>query len=202
MTAETRAHAFEPFFTTKDAGKGTGLGLAMVYGTVRQCGGFIFLESEVNRGTTFRLYFPAATPEADPAAGKTSKTRGDGAEVALTVLVVEDEPAVRNLVATALGHQGYRVLRASCGDEALALSADETGRIALLLTDAHMPGMSGVELASRLVRQRADMAVIVMSGFTEESLSVAGRPVPLLSKPFTPKELRQKVADVLAHPNL
>ena len=196
MDAETQAHVFEPFFTTKEVGKGTGLGLAMVYGTVRQSGGHVFVESERHKGTTFRLYFPAADgpPPSVPIDARRVKARGRA-----TILVVEDEAAVRNLVVTALGYEGYRVLHASCGEEAIAIAETAHGDLDLLLTDAKMPGLSGVEVANRIVRIRPGLPVIVMSGYTDEQLTLADIPgsIPLLPKPFTPRELRQKVAEVL-----
>ncbi len=196
MDASAQAHVFEPFFTTKDVGKGTGLGLAMVYGTVRQSGGHIFVESEVGRGTTFRLLFPDASAR-DASVPIRALTPPTGEQS--TVLVVEDDAAVRNLVVTALGHDGYRVLHASSGEEALAIADASHGKIDLLLTDAKMPGMNGIELANLLVRKRQGLPVIVMSGYTEETLKIDGspEPIPLLPKPFTPRELRRKVADVL-----
>jgi PAS domain S-box-containing protein len=197
MPAATQAHIFEPFFTTKDVGKGTGLGLAMVYGTVKQTGGYIFVESAVGRGTTFRLYFPPARAEETAAAPPRAAALSPGAA---TILVAEDDPAVRNLVVAALGHEGYRVLHGASAEEALAIAAAETGAIDLLLTDANMPGMSGIELASAFHRQRRDVPVILMSGYTEEALAPSGLqpPMTLLLKPFTPRELRQKIADALA----
>jgi len=199
MDAETQQRIFEPFFTTKDPGKGTGLGLAMVYGTVKQSGGFIFVESSIGEGTTFRLYFPPA-PVQQP-----SDARAPAAPLPArtgTVLVAEDEAAVRNLVVTALAKTGYRVLPAASGDEALALAAAEGGPIDLLLTDANMPGMTGIDLATALVAARPGMPVVIMSGYTDQQLSIADIPatVSLLPKPFTPRDLRQKVADVLHRP--
>ena len=141
MTPETQARIFEPFFTTKDVGKGTGLGLSMVYGTLKQIGGFIFVDSEVDRGTTFRLYFPpAAAPGGRP---RRRRAPPSGTARHETLLIVEDEPAVRNLVASALRHDGYRLLLAASAEEALALADAHDGRIDLLLTDAIMPGKSG-----------------------------------------------------------
>ena len=198
MTADTKAHVFEPFFTTKEVGKGTGLGLAMVYGTVRQSGGHIFVESEVGRGSTFRLYFPHAAGDRALVATGSPATPGRHA----TILVVEDDAVIRNLVVTALGYEGYRVLHASGGDEAMAIAESSHGNIDLLVTDARMPGMTGLELANHIVRRHPRLPVLVMSGFTEEKLAIEGRdrPVPLLLKPFTPRELRQKVAEVLGRP--
>ncbi len=200
MSAETKAHIFEPFFTTKEVGKGTGLGLPMVYGTMKQSAGFIFVDSQEGVGTTFRLYFPAVDPPENisaPAAGKAGAAAPRTGQP--TVLVVEDETAVRNLVVTALSLDGYRILHASSTDTALEAAAAETGTIDVLLTDANMPGRSGLELAGVLARERPGISVIVMSGYTDEMLKVAGLPTPitLLSKPFTPKDLRQKVRDVL-----
>jgi PAS domain S-box-containing protein len=191
MSAEVRARLFEPFFTTKEIGKGTGLGLAMVYGTVQQSGGCIFVDSELNRGTTFRLYFPPAAeaPEAPAAAASEA-----------TILVVEDEVPVRNLVLAALRGQGYRLLAAGAADEAIELAARQAHRIDLLLTDASMPGMGGVELATHLVRSQPAMRVVVMSGYTRDEVAVPGAaaPVAFMQKPFTPTQLRVKVRDVLA----
>jgi two-component system cell cycle sensor histidine kinase/response regulator CckA len=197
MPADTQAHIFEPFFTTKEVGKGTGLGLAMVYGTVRQSGGHIFVESEPGHGTAFHIYFPdAASKQTVPAmvADTTAVVAGRS-----TILVVEDEAAVRNLVVTALGHQGYRVLHASSGEEALMVAQADNARIDLLLTDANMPGMGGVDLAAALTQKQPGLPVVVMSGYTDSVLRLPDtmQPLPLLPKPFTPRELRQKVADVL-----
>jgi PAS domain S-box-containing protein len=199
MAADTQAHIFEPFFTTKEVGKGTGLGLSMVYGTVRQSGGYIFVESELGRGTTFRLYFPDAAVHPAPVSVRADSSAAPPPR--RTVLVVEDEAAVRNLVVTALGYQGYRVLHASSGEEALAVAEADDGPIDVLLTDATMPGMSGIDLANELTRKRPGLRVIVMSGYTDQIITIGGtsQPIPLLPKPFTPRELRQKVADVIGH---
>jgi two-component system, cell cycle sensor histidine kinase and response regulator CckA len=196
MNAATRARMFEPFFTTKDVGKGTGLGLAMVYGTVRQSGGYIFVDSEPGLGSTFRVYFPPADDrkrdEVKPAPAAKVRT-------AATVLVVDDEPPIRKLVVTSLRRKGYRVLHAASASDALAMAAAEKGPIDLLLTDASMPGMSGIELAKTLARERPNMLVVVMSGFTEETLNLGGVGVSavLLPKPFAPSDLLRKVEEVL-----
>ncbi|MBI3403602.1 MAG: PAS domain-containing protein [Acidobacteria bacterium] len=199
MSRDTQARIFEPFFTTKDVGKGTGLGLSMVYGTLKQIGGFVFVDSEIDRGTTFHLYFPPAVgqpcappPEPDPQRSKR------GAE---TVMVVEDEPAVRNFVASALRNEGYRLVLAGSAEEAARVSAALDGPINLLLTDAIMPGKSGIELASAMVAARPGLPVIIMSGYTKETLSVSGLkdPVNLLRKPFSPTELRQRIRAALGH---
>jgi two-component system cell cycle sensor histidine kinase/response regulator CckA len=199
MPHETQARIFEPFFTTKDVGKGTGLGLSMVYGTMKQSGGFIFVDSEVGRGTTFCLYFPPgpAAPEAIGAGAPRARASGRHGEE--TLLIVEDEPAVRNLVASALRHDGYRLLLAGSAEEALTIADAHDGPIDLLLTDAMMPGKSGVELANMMTARRPGIPVIVMSGYTEETLSVPGlrEPIALLQKPFTPRALRRRLREVL-----
>ena len=198
MSRETLVRIFEPFFTTKDVGKGTGLGLSMVYGTLKQIGGFIFVDSEINRGTTFRLYFPPAAAPA-PAAADAAPVRERERHGHETLLIAEDEPSVRNLVASALRHDGYRLLLASSAEEALTLADAHEGPIDLLLTDAMMPGKSGVELANLMTARRPGIPVIIMSGYTEETLSVPGlkEPIALLQKPFTPRELRRRIRDVL-----
>jgi two-component system cell cycle sensor histidine kinase/response regulator CckA len=197
MSRETQARIFEPFFTTKDVGKGTGLGLSMVYGTMNQIGGFIFVESSVGHGTTFELYFPLAKlPAREIAAGSTDvKSERHGHE---TLLIVEDEPSVRNLVASALRHDGYHLLIASSAEEALELSDAHAGPIDLMLTDAMMPGKSGVELSNLMTVRRPDMPIIIMSGYTEETLAVPGLkgPMALLQKPFSPRELRRRIREV------
>jgi two-component system, cell cycle sensor histidine kinase and response regulator CckA len=202
MSAETQAQIFEPFFTTKDIGKGTGLGLSMVYGTVKQSGGFIFVESALDRGTRLRLYFPPiATPP--PLAAARSGGEAAAPEVPppniVTLLVVEDEPAVRSLVAATLKTEGYRLLLAASAEEAMVIAAEHAGPIDLLLTDAVMPGKSGIELANALVAERPGLPVIVMSGYTRETLDVTGltHAVVLVHKPFTPRELRQRIRELL-----
>jgi PAS domain S-box-containing protein len=196
MSGETQARIFEPFFTTKETGKGTGLGLSMVYGTMKQIGGFIFVDSEAGRGTTFRLYFRPAAP---PVVAPRLPAEDSHADERETILVAEDEPAVRNLVASALKSKGYRLLLTSSADEALAVAEKERLPIHLLLTDAMMPGRSGIELATILTAQRPDLRVIVMSGYTEETLSGITERVELLQKPFTPKDLRKRIRQALDH---
>ena len=196
MTPETQAKMFEPFFTTKPIGKGTGLGLSMVWGTVRQSGGSIFVDSEPDRGTTFRLYFPAARARS-AAPPEPAARMAPPQAAATTLLVVEDEDAVRALVATTLAHEGYRVLQASSAEEALGLA--DVSSIDLLLTDAVMPGTSGIELARSLLTQRPHLPVVVMSGFTEDVVAPAGLPsaVSVLQKPFSPSELRVRIRETL-----
>ena len=161
-------------------------------------GGFIFVDSEIDRGTTFTLYFrPAAEPER--AALGASSARGNERHGHETLMIVEDEPSVRSLVASALRHDGYRLLIASSAEEALTQAGAHDGPIDLLLTDAMMPGKSGVELAGLLTAQRPGLPVIVMSGYTEDTLDVPGlkEPIALLQKPFSPRELRRRIREVL-----
>jgi len=196
MSPETQAHIFEPFFTTKGVGKGTGLGLAMVYGTVKQSGGYIFVDSELGRGSTFRLYFPPARHQQAPAAEPSPHVEAAASKL---ILVVEDEGPVRNLVVTALRRKGYQVLHASSGADALAIAGAESRTIDLLLTDASMPGMSGIDLARSLRQQRPDILVVIMSGYTSDTLNLGslGEAIMLLPKPFTPRELQQKIGEAL-----
>ncbi|MCU1381613.1 MAG: putative Hybrid sensor histidine kinase, partial [Acidobacteria bacterium] len=198
MPSDTQARIFEPFFTTKEVGKGTGLGLSMVYGTLKQSGGFIFVDSEVNRGTTFRLYFPPGDAGDPPAAGAAA-TRAHERRGQETLMIVEDEPSVRNMVASALRHDGYHLLLAGSAEEALVAADEHEGPIDLLLSDAMMPGKSGIELAALMTARRPGIPVIIMSGYTEETLDVPGlkEPIALLHKPFTPRELRRRIREVL-----
>jgi CheY-like chemotaxis protein len=195
MTPETQAKIFEPFFTTKPIGQGTGLGLSMVWGTVKQSGGFVSVESGVDKGTTFKLCFPASSARTDPAPPRARDGAAPAAAPPATLLVVEDEEAVRALVVATLAQEGYHVLQARSADDALGLT--EIDSIDLLLTDAMMPGTSGIELARTLVARRPELPVIVMSGYTDEMLRPAGWDVPVLQKPFSPSELRRRIRDTL-----
>jgi PAS domain S-box-containing protein len=203
MAAETKARIFEPFFTTKEIGKGTGLGLSMVYGTLKQIGGFIFVDSEPGAGTKFSLFFPPAPHAADSAraepAGASSRGHAAPGNAGPTLLIVEDEDAVRNLVASALRNEEYELLLAGSADEALDIVAKREGAIDLLLTDAVMPGRSGVDLARELTERKPGLPVILMSGYTEETLPMGGvePAITLLPKPFTPRELRQRIREKL-----
>jgi two-component system cell cycle sensor histidine kinase/response regulator CckA len=196
MTPEVQARLFEPFFTTKDVGKGTGLGMATVHGIARQSGGSVGVYREVGRGTTFRVYFPAAdgtAPVVETAPPARART---GAE---TVLVVEDADELRELAKRLLERQGYTVLIAANAAEALAL-VDEHQSIDVLLTDVVMPGASGPILTELLVERRPGLKVVYMSGYTEDAITQHGvvRPgIAFLHKPFTSDALGRKIRDVL-----
>jgi CheY-like chemotaxis protein len=168
----------------------------MVYGTVKQSGGFIFVDSQPHAGSIFRLYFPPAASQQQPT---DPRVNIPAPMHAVTVLVVEDEPGVRGLVAAALRREGYLVLQAESGKAAIDAAA-QAGRIDVLLTDIAMPGMSGIELATTLARTQGDMRVIVMSGHPPNlvSLPKLQRPVEFLGKPFTPRDLRERMHAVLA----
>ena len=197
MDADVRRHLFEPFFTTKGPGKGTGLGLATVYGIVAQSGGSIRVQSEPGHGTTFKVFLPRvdeplaaeARPVARPAVG--------GAE---TVLVAEDEDGVRSLICEILGELGYEVLEAGHPEAAIEAMAGGGRRVHLLLTDVVMPGMNGPQLAARLTALQPGLRVLYMSGYTGESIARHGvleHGTHLLQKPFTPDDLARKVREVL-----
>ncbi len=198
MDAETRSHLFEPFFTTKEKGKGTGLGLSTVYGIVKQSKGSITVESLPRKGTTFRIYFPLIDQASQSnAGGGESPAPAHGRE---TILLVEDEPAVRGLVHETLRLHGYTVLEARHGIEALMTVAKHTGPIHLLLTDVVMPQMSGPEVAEKLLSIRPDTKVLYMSGYPDHPVFEQGgvsKDTSFLSKPFTPNVLARKVREVL-----
>src|SRR5258705_825795 len=167
MVAAVRANLFEPFFTTKEVGKGTGLGLATVYGIVKQSGGYIAVYSEPGNGSSFKSYLPRIAPPAEPPAAALKGGPAPGSE---TVLVVEDEPAVLTLSRRALEAQGYVVLAASDADAALRVVERHGGMIHLLLTDVVMPGLSGHELADRLTAHRPGIPVLYMSGYPGDAV--------------------------------
>jgi CheY-like chemotaxis protein len=198
MDAETRARVFEPFFTTKEVGKGTGLGLSMAYGIVKQSEGYILVESEPGRGTTFTIYLPRVEEDAAPAGlGTTPAAAGRGTE---TILLVEDDAALRALALDVLRESGYTVLEARDGREALLVLDRHPGPIHLLLTDVVMPRMGGRALAERLAALRPEMAVLYMSGYSEMAVARDGVLDPgtaFLAKPFSPARLAGKVREVL-----
>ena len=198
MDEVAQSRIFEPFFTTRKSGKGTGLELAMVYGIVKQSGGYILVESQEAKGTTFRIYFPRTTEEARPGTPETSRSSSLAGNE--TVLVVEDQDEVRNLVEEILGMQGYTVLKASNGEEALRLGKSRRKPIQLLLTDMVMPGMNGKELAERMQKMYPGMKVILMSGYAEEGLIQWGtiiQGMEFIKKPFRVETLIQTVRKVL-----
>src|SRR5580700_10347389 len=202
MDRETQARIFEPFFTTKEKGKGTGLGLSTVYGIIKQSGGYVFVQSELGRGTVFTIYFPridgpseahGTSPVSVPAAGGTE-----------TVLLVEDEDSVRQLVRETLESRGYRVLEAPNGQAGLALAVSHADTIHLVITDVVMPGLSGHELAAQLKPARPGIKVLYLSGYAQDAFA---SPLPadgkriFLQKPFTLQSLSRKVREVLGPAN-
>jgi PAS domain S-box-containing protein len=198
MDEQTRERIFEPFFTTKGPGEGTGLGLSTVYGIVEQSGGWLRVESEVGRGTTMSVFLPWAEEavEAPPAPARQGEAAGRGE----TVLLVEDDGAVRALARRILERQGYRLLAAGTGEEAIQLATHHDGALDLLLTDVVMPGMSGRELAERLTAERPGLGVLFMSGYTEDDVLRRGifeTGTSFLGKPFTPDVLARRVREVL-----
>ncbi|MEO8339427.1 MAG: PAS domain S-box protein [Nitrospirota bacterium] len=201
MDAEIRSHVFEPFFTTKAKGRGTGLGLSTVYGIVKQSGGHITVESAPGLGATFRIYFPRVEHEApEMVAGVDAAV--DSIPGRETILLVEDEPAVRGLVHETLRLQGYTVLAARHGIEALLTSAKYGGPIHLLLTDVVMPQMSGPEVAEKILSVRPTIKVLYMSGYPDHPVFDQGgmsRQTGFLQKPFSPLVLARKVREVLDH---
>jgi len=198
MSEEVKAHIFEPFFTTKEQGKGTGLGLAMTYGAVKQSGGSVEVYSEAGIGTTFKIYLPRVEGEASPSVkdDRPEDMRG-GSE---TVLLVEDEDIVRNLCVRILERLGYKVLQARNGAEAIVLAQGYGDRIDLLLTDVVMPGMNGAELARQLVLHHPEGKVLFTSGYTDDAIvrhGILKEGVSFIGKPYTPSALAKKVRGVL-----
>ena len=198
MDRETQSRIFEPFFTTKEKGKGTGLGLSTVYGIVKQGGGYIFAQSEPGCGTTFRIYLPRVADPADsPRVDKHAQAAAGGSE---TVLLVEDEESVRELVRETLKTRGYTVIEASDGIAGMRVSEEYQGNLEILITDVVMPGMSGRELAKRVAAARPNIRVLYLSGYTEDAIIHEGALEPgtgFLQKPFTLQVLARKVREVL-----
>jgi PAS domain S-box-containing protein len=200
MAPETLHHVFEPFFTTKEHGKGTGLGLATVYGIVKQSGGFIYADSRPGEGTRFRIYLPRVAETLD--LPDSSGTEAAPARAEGTLLLVEDEEAVRRLTRRMLEGVGYRVLEASQGTEALDLAAGWQGKIDLVITDVIMPGMSGQELSARLRARWPGLKILYVSGYTDDAILQHGTLLPntsFLHKPFTQHELARRVRDIVGH---
>jgi two-component system cell cycle sensor histidine kinase/response regulator CckA len=199
MDSETQSRIFEPFFTTKGSGRGTGLGLASVYGIVKQCGGLIYVYSELGSGTTFKVYLPRLVKpvEADVVQGPSQPSRR-GSE---TILVVEDAPEMREVTRDFLASYGYNVLEASTSAEAVWAIDQHPGPIDLLITDVVMPGESGPKLAARLVQKRPGLKVLYVSGYTANAIVHNGLVDPgitFLQKPFSRDALGQKVREVIS----
>jgi PAS domain S-box-containing protein len=198
IDAQTQAHIFEPFFTTKELGKGTGLGLAMVYGIVKQSGGYIWVYSEPGQGATFKIYLPRVDEVAESIqASKMSSHSLAGSE---TILLVEDEEAVRALAAKVLEERGYKVLESTSPEDALQIGERHKEPVHLLLTDVVLPRMSGRKIAEHLALLRPGMKVLYMSGYTDDSVvrqGVLEANTAFLQKPFTPASLARKVREVL-----
>lgn len=199
----TQARIFDPFFTTKELGKGTGLGLATVYGIVKQSGGYIWVYSELTKGTIFKVYLPHVEELAHPAAQiEPENLASRGSE---TILLAEDSEAVREMTREYLESVGYTVLEAASGQEALLRAKDFTGMIHLLLSDVVMPEMSGTTLASQMVLLRPGIRIIFTSGYTDETIARQGvldPGVAFIQKPYRPKALARKIREVLGGPGV
>jgi two-component system, cell cycle sensor histidine kinase and response regulator CckA len=199
MTDEVRSRVFEPFFTTKPAGSGTGLGLAMVYGAVQQNRGWIEVDSAPGHGTTFRIFLPVA--ERAKAAAATSSTDAGALRGTETVLLVEDEAPVREVMTEQLQSLGYRVLACPSGESALTTAQAHAGAIDLLVTDLVMPGMNGRELARRLEAARPELRVVFTSGYGEEVVARHGVLEPgvrFVEKPYTLRTLAERLREALS----
>jgi CheY-like chemotaxis protein len=199
MSEETQSHIFEPFFTTKDRGKGTGLGLATVYGTVNQSGGFISVSSKVGTGTEIKIFLPRVEDPVEAIAvpqAPVQPRKGDG-----TILVVEDDDAVRRMTREFLKISGYTVLEARSGADAIQFMERREQPIDLVLTDVLMPGMKGRELVERLAKLRSGIKVLYMSAYTEDAainIGVLSPGTAFIEKPFSPDDLANKVREVLS----
>ncbi len=197
MDKETQSRIFEPFFTTKEKGKGTGLGLSTVYGIVKQSGGYVMVQSEEGRGTTFQIYLPRVDGVAEKHTAPVAHAALGGTE---TVLLVEDEESVRQLVRETLEAKGYRVVEAQNGESGMAAAAQHDGKIDLVITDVVMPGMGGRELVKQLAQIRPETKVLYLSGYTEDAIVSEGTiesGAAFLQKPFTLQNLSRKVREVL-----
>ena len=200
MDAETQSHIFEPFFSTKGT-KGTGLGLSTVYGIVKQSGGYVWVQSEPGRGTTFKVYLPRIVETGELAAVRVPASPVPKKKHPVeTVLIVEDETNLRRMTCHYLETQGYKILEAADGAAAVQICVAHSGPIHLLLTDVIMPGMNGHEVAKRVVSLRPNTKVLYMSGYTENAIGQNGtldEGINLLQKPFTLQALKEKVREVL-----
>jgi CheY-like chemotaxis protein len=198
MAPDILARIFEPFFTTKEKGRGTGLGLSMVYGVVKQSGGDITVQSEPGKGSTFRILLPVSTDEPRSKRPRPkAKTAPRGIE---TILLVEDEESVRHIASKILKAKGYEILSAENGEKALEVLRAHTGAIHLLLSDIVMPGMNGKQLALEAGKLRPGLRTLFISGYTNEVVSKHGvleSGTDLLLKPFTPESLASKVREIL-----
>jgi len=202
MDAELQSHIFEPFFTTKEPGKGTGLGLATVYGVIKQSGGYIWVDSEVGKGTAFKIYLPRVEESREIAMEHESPTR-TFTRRSRTILLVEDEHSLRKLTRNTLNELGHSVLEASDALQALEVARQTDSVIDLLLTDVVMPGMSGRALADKLSAARPDIKILYMSGYTDGAVATHGvleTGISILRKPFTRDELTARVDEILAVP--
>jgi two-component system cell cycle sensor histidine kinase/response regulator CckA len=203
MDESVKSRIFEPFFTTKDQGKGTGLGLSTVYGIVKQSGGYVCTYSEVGYGSVFKVYLPRVDADAESVAAAAATRHENLGAQGERVLVLEDEPLVKNAVVRILKSRGYEVLTAATPAQAIMICQDEPAQIDLLLSDVILPGASGAATAEALLLLRPAMKVLFMSGFTDHAIvrhGVLGQGVNFIQKPFTPLALSQKIRTVLAAP--
>jgi two-component system, cell cycle sensor histidine kinase and response regulator CckA len=200
MDAETQGHIFEPFFTTKEKGKGTGLGLATVYGVVKQSGGYVWVYSEPGRGACFKIYLPKIDEEEAASGGDRQAEKRASPRGSETILLVEDEKGVRELAREYLEMSGYTVIEAPNGNTALELAAQHSGPVHLLMTDIVMPGISGRELAERIARIRPGIKVLYMTGYANQAVVHHGMletDALVLQKPFTLTTLASKLREIL-----
>lgn len=197
MDENVKSHLFEPFFTTKEKGKGTGLGLAVIYGVVKQSGGYIVVDSVLGRGTTFKIYFPKVEGAPGGKIGEQAVRKShEGTE---TILLVDDDEAVRAMMRRVLRQHGYAVLEAGRGDEALKLARSHKGKLHLLLTDMVLPDINGLELAQRIISIRPEVGLLLISGYLDRDFGnfVVDEGTPFLQKPFAAAALVKMVRDVL-----
>jgi CheY-like chemotaxis protein len=198
MTEEIKARVFEPFFTTKGAGRGTGLGLAVVHGIVKQSEGFVDVESQLGQGTTFRIFFPVCQEE--PRFAKAQNGGLPTARNGETILLVEDEEALRGLIGKVLCDCGYCVLQAASSDQALSIAQSHSGRLDLLVTDVVMPGKGGRLLAEELSQLQPELKILYVSGYTDDAVvrhGIVQDNVNFLQKPFAPNALAARIRDLL-----